>query len=184
MSRPAIVGNRIFVRPYVLDLADGKVLPQRIPGGGCGSYAATDSCLVFRAGNVTMWDIADGLTTSWNRLRPDCWISTIPACGMLLSPEGGGGCSCGSWLETSIGFVPNELPPPRIAVAAPHFLDETDVKLTARGQGGVARYTLDGKDPDEHSEIYREPLHLRGTTTIKARTLWAKDKYGRPASSP
>jgi hypothetical protein len=25
---------------------------------------------------------------------------------MLLSPEGGGGCSCGGWLETSIGFMP------------------------------------------------------------------------------
>jgi hypothetical protein len=25
---------------------------------------------------------------------------------MLLSPEGGGGCSCGTWLETSIGFMP------------------------------------------------------------------------------
>ncbi|MFT4559734.1 MAG: hypothetical protein ACI92S_005127, partial [Planctomycetaceae bacterium] len=26
--------------------------------------------------------------------------------GMLLAPEGGGGCSCGSWMETSIGFMP------------------------------------------------------------------------------
>jgi hypothetical protein len=25
---------------------------------------------------------------------------------MVLSPEGGGGCSCGNWLETSIGFAP------------------------------------------------------------------------------
>ena len=39
-------------------------------------------------------------------LRPGCWLSTIPANGMLLSPEGGGGCSCGKWMEASIGFMP------------------------------------------------------------------------------
>jgi hypothetical protein len=33
-------------------------------------------------------------------------ISTIPACGLILSPEAGGGCSCGVWLETSIAFRP------------------------------------------------------------------------------
>jgi hypothetical protein len=27
---------------------------------------------------------------------------------MLLAPEGGGGCSCGNWLETSVGFLPKE----------------------------------------------------------------------------
>ena len=26
---------------------------------------------------------------------------------MLLIPEGGGGCSCGGWMETSLGFIPN-----------------------------------------------------------------------------
>ena len=44
--------------------------------------------------------------TSWYNLRPSCWLSTVPANGMVLSPEGGGGCSCGNWLETSIGFAP------------------------------------------------------------------------------
>ena len=44
--------------------------------------------------------------SSWPRLRSSCWLSTIPAAGMLLSPEGGGGCSCGIWMETSIGFMP------------------------------------------------------------------------------
>jgi hypothetical protein len=61
---------------------------------------------VFRSGNVTLWDNATGRSTSWQRLRPGCWLSTIPAAGMLLSPEAGGGCSCGSWMETSIGFAP------------------------------------------------------------------------------
>jgi outer membrane protein assembly factor BamB len=106
MSRPAIVGDRLFIRPAVLSVKDGSVLPVSMPGGGCGTYAATAGALFFRASTVTMWDPETAGKSTWPRLRPDCWLSTIPAGGMLLSPEGGGGCSCGSWMETSIGFMP------------------------------------------------------------------------------
>ena len=106
MSRPAIVGNKVFVRPKAFDLLTGRVLAQTIPGGGCGTYAATVNALFFRDSNVTVWDHESGKATSWERLRPDCWLSTIPAQGLLLSPEAGGGCSCGSWMETSIAFAP------------------------------------------------------------------------------
>lgn len=109
LSRPAIVGQRLYVRPGVFELESGKALALQIPVGGCGTYAATQKALFFRAGsgqNSAMWDQESGEYTMWHRLRPDCWLSTIPAGGMLLSPEGGGGCSCGSWLETSVGFIP------------------------------------------------------------------------------
>jgi len=106
MSRPAIVGGKVFVRPGVIDLASGKLLDTKMPDGGCGTYACTEHAVIYRAGNVTMWDHEGGPVTSFNRLRPGCWLSTIPGCGMLLSPEAGGGCSCGKWLETSVGFAP------------------------------------------------------------------------------
>jgi hypothetical protein len=109
LSRPAIVGQRLFVRPAVFDLTIGAKLPEVIPVGGCGTYACSDHALFFRAGsakNSAMWTMDNGRYTMWDRLRPDCWLSTIPAGGMLLSPEGGGGCSCGSWMETSLGFLP------------------------------------------------------------------------------
>ena len=109
MARPAIAGGTVYVRPGALSLANGKPLKIQMPGGGCGTYAASENALFFRSGNVTMWDRKKGKTTSWNRLRPDCWLSTIPAAGLLLSPEGGGGCSCGSWMETSIVFAPKKL---------------------------------------------------------------------------
>lgn len=111
MSRPALVQNRIYVRPYAFDAEDGSLLPLAMPMGGCGTYAATTEMLVFRSSNVTLWDRSKGQASSWNRLRPDCWLSTIPADGLLLSPEGGGGCSCGSWMETSVGFIPRVLLP-------------------------------------------------------------------------
>ena len=106
MSRPAIAGGKVFVRPKVIDLADGKIQETSMPGGGCGTYALTDRMAIFRAGNVTLWDHEGNRNTSWPRLRPGCWLSTIPAGGMLLAPEAGGGCSCGKWMETSIGFIP------------------------------------------------------------------------------
>ena len=110
MHRPLLHDNKIFIRPYVLNLVDGKVLPIKMPGGhGCGTYAASEKAIFYRAQTVTMWGFDTGETSRWPRLRPDCWLSTIPAGGMLLSPEGGGGCSCGSWMETSIGFKPKNL---------------------------------------------------------------------------
>ncbi len=107
LSRPAVVEGRVYLRPLTLDLADGSVVSESFPDGHqCGTYTASRDALFLRAGNLTVWDrVSDG-ATRWDRLRPDCWISTIPAEGMLLSPEGGGGCSCGGWIETSIGFAP------------------------------------------------------------------------------
>lgn len=106
IQRPAIVGGHVYVRPKVLELATGKILALEMPDGKCGTYAATTQSLVFRTRKVSMWNTTSGSTSSWDRLRPGCWLSTIPASGMLLSPEGGGGCSCGSWMEMSVGFMP------------------------------------------------------------------------------
>ena len=108
MSRPAIVGNTLYVRPKAFDLATGNVLDKTVPGGGCGTYACTENGIIFRSSNVTLWNAQSGKSSSWSRLRPGCWLSTIPASGMLLSPEAGGGCSCGNWLETSIVLAPKE----------------------------------------------------------------------------
>jgi len=107
LSRPAIVEGKIYLRPLTLDLASGAVLSEAFPGGHqCGTYSASRDALFLRAGELAIWDRDSGEATRWDRARPDCWISTIPALGMLLSPEGGGGCSCGGWIETSMGFAP------------------------------------------------------------------------------
>jgi len=119
ISKPAIVKGSLMVRPRVFDLATGKLKEVTMPGGKCGTYAASDNALFMRSGEITMWDRESGDSTRWSRLRPDCWLSTIPAGGMLLSPEGGGGCSCGSWMETSIAFKPKEKPPTEVKPKIP-----------------------------------------------------------------
>ena len=110
LQRPAPINGVLYVRPYCFDAKTGKLLDKRMVDGACGTYSGTSGALIYRAnGCVSMWDMKTGKITRWTRLRPDCWLSTIPACGMILAPEGGGGCSCGAWMETSLGFLPKVL---------------------------------------------------------------------------
>ncbi len=107
LVRPAVVGNLVFMRPKVMDLETGSQFDLDFPDGHqCGTYTLTRNALFARAGDTMMWSVNDEQISRWDRHRPDCWISTIPAGGMVLSPEGGGGCSCGSWIETSLGWMP------------------------------------------------------------------------------
>lgn len=109
MQHPVVVRNTVFLEPCGYEAATGKLLTNDVGRhGGCATYAATSNALIYRGegGRIAMWALADAAVTSWYNLRPSCWLSTVPANGMVLSPEGGGGCSCGNWLETSIGFAP------------------------------------------------------------------------------
>ena len=75
---------------------------------GCHTYVGTKDALIYRGAGrqIAMWGQETKKVTAWNRLRPSCWLSVVPAAGMLLVPEGGGGCSCGGWMETSLAFRP------------------------------------------------------------------------------
>jgi len=179
MSRPAIVGKKLFVRPMAFDLDTGKVLPQTIPGGGCGTYACAADSLLFRSGHVTMWDANSGDISNWQRLRPGCWLSTIPADGLILSPEAGGGCSCGQWLETSIAFVPRSYyPTPNILAEGEVFAGSIEIAIKCASEEGTIRYTLDGSDPVATSAAYEKPLKLDRAATLKARFFHADGNQG------
>jgi outer membrane protein assembly factor BamB len=105
-ARPVIIDHTLYVSPRAFDLATGKELPQKLTRGACGSYAAAKNVFITRLGNLGLWDPQAGQASGWQKLRPDCWLSAIPAGGLILAPEGGGGCSCGGWIETSITFSP------------------------------------------------------------------------------
>lgn len=110
ISRPAIQGDLVYIRPEVLDLNTGESIHRGFPGGhGCSSYTASANGIFARLGETTWWDVRTQKVNRFKRIRTDCWLSVIPAQGMLISAEGGGGCSCGSWLETSLGFLPRSV---------------------------------------------------------------------------
>jgi len=108
MQHPVITSNMICLEPNGYDLNTGEILTSSMGRhGGCATYAGTDGAFIYRGsgGNVAMWDINSETVSTWSGIRPGCWLSTIPGGGMVLSPEGGGGCSCNGWLNTSVGFV-------------------------------------------------------------------------------
>ncbi|MFP6616294.1 MAG: PQQ-binding-like beta-propeller repeat protein [Candidatus Hydrogenedentota bacterium] len=110
MIHPAVVADVVFLEPLGYSVTTGEVLRDDLGRReGCATVAATSDALIYRGANrrVAMWDIASGEVTSWMNLRPSCWLSVVPSGGMILAPEGGGGCSCGNWVETSLGFLPD-----------------------------------------------------------------------------
>ncbi|MFT5465991.1 MAG: outer membrane protein assembly factor BamB [Verrucomicrobiales bacterium] len=112
IQHPVILNKEIYLQPNGFDLLTGEILTTKMGArSGCHTYIGARDSLIYRGADrmVSIWDRETEKVSSWERLRPSCWLSLIPANGMLLVPEGGGGCSCGGWMETSIGFAPRGL---------------------------------------------------------------------------
>ncbi|MBN2128013.1 MAG: methyltransferase domain-containing protein, partial [Sedimentisphaerales bacterium] len=116
MQHPVVFQDKVFLEPCGYDLQTGQRITSSMGRHeGCATYCGTKHALLYRGQSrrIALWDIASEKVTSWYNLRPSCWLSTIAAEGMVLLPEGGGGCSCGNWLETSLAFAPVERPTSR-----------------------------------------------------------------------
>ena len=192
MSKPAVVGNRLMVKPALYNLETGEEINYNVPkvGGGCASYALTEQSVFYRGGSVTQFNFDNRNFSKWERLRPDCWISTIPAEGMILSPEAGGGCSCGNWLETSMVMAPTSRAPITIKslgetstrdykqessgdyvaeCAFNEFVNSVEIELLVKpGVEGQLYFTRDGSEPDKNSEKYTAPFSIDKDSEIKA----------------
>ncbi len=171
LSRPAIVGNRLMLKPGLFRMDTGERIGYDVPkaGHGCASYALSEQSVFYRGGSVTQFNFDTRKFSKWERLRPDCWISTIPALGMVLSPEGGGGCSCGTWYETSMVMAPKYRTPVMFLFRGDgRFVDTLTVRMVVKeGVKGELHYTLDGSDPDKESPRYEKPLLLDKNTEMR-----------------
>ncbi len=108
MQHPVVMRKIVYLEPCGYRVEDGgRVTDKMGRHGGCATYVGTAGALIHRGagGRIAMWNVTSGKSTFWDSLRPSCWLSTVAAGGMVLSPEGGGGCSCANWLQTSLGFV-------------------------------------------------------------------------------
>ena len=108
-----VIGNTIYAysQPCDYNLQTGAPGTfQLVRGGhGCGTLSGSNLCLFGRGGNPRMYELKDGGKTNiaLNQVnRPSCWINIIPACGLILIPEGSSGCTCSYPLQTSIAFAP------------------------------------------------------------------------------
>lgn len=199
MSKPAIVGDRLVQKPAIYKLETGEQLAFNVPkaGHGCAHYALTEQSMFYRGLSITQFNFDSRNFSKWERLRPDCWLSTIPAQGMILSPEAGGGCSCGNWLETSMVMAPISRAPITITgltestrldyknetwseFASSCNFDEFNkilkVELSVKpGVEGDLYYTTDGSEPNKDSQKYSEPFSIEKSSKIKAAIFIEKD---------
>ena len=63
------------------------------------------------------------------------------------------------------------LDPPQISASATRFSQPLTIKLSAQANNQTIRYTLDGSEPTEASNLYTAPLTITSTTVVKARTF-------------
>ena len=113
MLRPVVVDDKVFMIPRLFNLSDGTVLKSDLgtDRNGCAAYSASSGAIIYRAnpsGRMSFQDLDTGSVSGWSHLRSSCWLNFTPSGGLFLMPEGGGGCSCNGWINTSVGFAGKE----------------------------------------------------------------------------
>lgn len=119
-SHPSIVNGRIYLLSHItgalieLDLHTGQM--DRNPdlyefwihSKTCAVPTASATGLYFRRNSCYMFDVLSRRAIDLTGVtRPGCWMSIIPAGGLVLMPEASSGCTCGFALQTSVVMVPS-----------------------------------------------------------------------------
>jgi hypothetical protein len=118
-TRPIIVGRTIFAEPWAFDLATGApktgsaANPWKLfRGSGCGGFSASAGALFFRKGSLSYFDLegTGAIQSLVSGQRPSCWVSFVPAGGLVLAPEGSAGCTCPYPIQGSAALYPRNAP--------------------------------------------------------------------------
>ncbi len=113
LQHPVVIDNVFYSDQRAFDLTTGKTLRTDLPERrGCGTMSAARNALFFRHHFHGMWDLASDRRSQFEGVRSGCWLSLIPAGGLLLAPETSAGCSCTHPIQTSMGFAPKSNPRP------------------------------------------------------------------------
>ena len=121
-TRPLVVGNRLIVEPFAVDVrtgepvtrihpVTGKEEPWEFvrPGHCCSISSASSEMLFTRSYTTMMVDMENdrGLTL-FGAIRPGCFINLIPAGGLVVFPEASSGCTCSFPVKCSMAFKPRD----------------------------------------------------------------------------
>jgi len=118
-TRPVVVNQTIILEPRACDLHTGEIKLRTDPvtgkqnpweflrpGHTCAISSASANTLFYRSSCSAMYDIErDSGVVLFGGIRPGCWISMIPASGLLLAPEASSGCTCSYPLRCSYALV-------------------------------------------------------------------------------
>ena len=117
--RPLIVGDIIYAYPRAYRLRTGAAVERVHPVTGekapwelrkfhgCGAYSACPGAMFFRSASIGYHDlVGDYGTTTFGGLRPNCWISMVPANGVVIAPEASAGCVCSYPIKSTVVLQP------------------------------------------------------------------------------
>ncbi len=118
-TRPVIIGDKVIVEPHACKLSTGELVMRKHPvtdasqpweflrpGHTCAVTSASAGTLFYRSACAAIYNMTkDNGLVLFGDYRPGCWISMIPAGGMLLSPEASSGCTCSFPLRCSVALT-------------------------------------------------------------------------------
>jgi len=110
-QHPAIVAGIIYTDSLAYHLRTGEQVPgwQAPKRQGCGTISASAHDIFYRGQNPSRAEIATGQEIKLTSVtRPGCWISIIPAGGLVLLPEASSGCTCAYSIQTSLALSPKQ----------------------------------------------------------------------------
>lgn len=110
LQHPVVIGDVYYSDQRAFNLATGEVVRRDLPERrGCGVMSASKDAIFFRHHFHAMWDLKTDKRLQFEGIRSGCWLSLVPAGGLLLAPETSAGCSCTHAIQTSIGYIPKGL---------------------------------------------------------------------------
>jgi outer membrane protein assembly factor BamB len=124
------------------DPLTGKGLPgyYGLTGGGCGKLVGSTHLLMIRSGGLGFYDLRRPAGTfQYSGVRGSCFVNTIAANGLVLTPDGSAACSCAYSYRTSLALAPSNrqnhwgIMRPLTRVSAENPLREMRVNFAAPG---------------------------------------------------
>jgi len=73
--------------------------------------------------------------------------------------------------------------PPKFIADTNTFTKEFMLNIQNQSPSGEIRYTLNGKDPEKKSKLYKTPVNLKKTTEVKARIFWPDGTFSKVSSA-
>ena len=108
-KHPMIVGNSVYFKYGSFNLHTGDSLEFTFGSSNCSDFAASATHLFGRnEGCASIYSLADNgaAQTLSPAIRPGCYISVIPAGGIIMLPAYSSGCTCDYPIQTTITWQP------------------------------------------------------------------------------
>ncbi len=116
VSHPVLAGGTLYHNPaeqylVAVDMKTGALTEHKgiQRGKGCATPTASARAMFYRSMGIACYDFASGTQFYVSDAnRPSCWMSVLPAGGLVLMPEYSVGCNCAFPLQTSVALAPGD----------------------------------------------------------------------------